>query len=74
MRHHHCGLLLHWLHHLSTQVPHSRRIIFGALQMNDDDTDSGGDFFFDLLQVLIALFVFILFIIVMGGFVWGLIA
>ena len=52
--------------------------------MNDDDTDSGGDFFFDLLQVLIAIFVFVLSIIVLGGFVagiavlmlliWGLIA
>ena len=43
--------------------------------MNDDnDTSAGGDFFFDLLQVLIAIFVFILFIIVMGGFVWALIA
>ena len=41
---------------------------------DDNDTDSGGDFFFDLLQVLIAIFVFILFIIVMGDFVWGLIA
>jgi len=41
--------------------------------MNDDDNDSG-DFFFDLLQVLIALFVFILIIAVMGGVVWGLIA
>jgi hypothetical protein len=74
VRHHYFGLLLHWLHHLPTQVPHSRRIVFGALQMNDDDTDSGGDFFFDLLQVLIALFVFILIIAVMGGVVWGLIA
>jgi len=42
--------------------------------MNDDDTDSGGDFFFDLMKTLIALFVFILFILVMGSFVWGLIA
>jgi len=42
--------------------------------MNDDDTDAGGDFFFDLLKVLIAILVFILFIVVMGGFVWGLIA
>lgn len=74
MRHHHCNLLLCWLFHLSTQVPHSRRIVFGALQMIDDDTDAGGDFFFDLMKVLIAIFVFILFIAVMGGFVWGLIA
>jgi len=42
--------------------------------MNNDDDDSGGDFFFDLMKTLIALFVFILFILVMGSFVWGLIA
>ena len=42
--------------------------------MNDDDTDAGGDFFFDLMKVLIALFVFILIVAVMGGVVWGLIA
>jgi hypothetical protein len=42
--------------------------------MNDDDTDAGGDFFFDLLKVLLALFVFILIVTVMGGIVWGLIA
>jgi hypothetical protein len=40
----------------------------------DDDTDAGGDFFFDLMKTLIALFVFILFVTVMGGIVWGLIA
>ncbi|CAB5238444.1 hypothetical protein UFOVP162_51 [uncultured Caudovirales phage] len=37
--------------------------------MNDDT-----DFFFDLITTLIAVFVFILFILVVGGFVWGLIA
>lgn len=42
--------------------------------MNDDDTDSGGDFFFDLVKTLIAIFVFILFIAVMGGIMWGIIA
>ncbi|CAB4121030.1 hypothetical protein UFOVP10_9 [uncultured Caudovirales phage] len=42
--------------------------------MIDDDTNSGGDFFFDLLQVLIAVFIFILFVAVMGCVVWGLIA
>jgi flagellar basal body-associated protein FliL len=42
--------------------------------MIDDDTDAGGDFFFDLMKVLIALFVFILIVAVMGGVVWGLIA
>ena len=41
--------------------------------MNDDDTDSGGDFFFDLIKTLIALFAFILFVSVMGTIVWGLI-
>jgi hypothetical protein len=40
--------------------------------MNDDDTDAGGDFFFDLMKVLIALLVFILIVSVMGGIVWGL--
>jgi hypothetical protein len=74
MRHHYCGLFLYWLHHLSTKVPYSCGIVFGALQMIDDDTDAGGDFFFDLLKVLLALFVFILFVTVMGGIVWGLIA
>lgn len=42
--------------------------------MNDDDTGSGGDFFFDLVKTLIAIFVFILFIAVMGGVMWGIIA
>ena len=40
--------------------------------MNDDDTDSGGDFFFDLMKTLVALLVFILFILVMGTIVGGL--
>jgi uncharacterized membrane protein len=42
--------------------------------MNDDDTDSGGDFFMDLMKTLIALFVFILFIVVMGSIVGGLLS
>lgn len=42
--------------------------------MNDDDTDSGADFFFDLMKTLIALFFFTLFLVVMGIVVWGLIA
>ena len=42
--------------------------------MNDDDTDSGGDFFFDLMKTLIALFVFILFIVVMGTVVGGILS
>jgi hypothetical protein len=39
----------------------------------DDDTDAGGDFFIDLMKTLIALFVFIFFVIVIGGVVWGLV-
>lgn len=42
------------------------------MEMNDNDTDSGGDFFFDLLKVLVALFFFCLCVAVIGGIVWGL--
>ena len=38
----------------------------------DDDTDAGGDFFLDLMKTLIALFVFILLVTVIGGVVWSL--
>jgi len=41
--------------------------------MNDDD-DSGGEFFFDLLKTLVALFVFILFLMVMGTIIGGLLS
>ena len=41
---------------------------------NDDDTDSGGDFFFDLIKTVIAMFFFGLFVSVIGGVVWGLVA
>jgi len=34
---------------------------------DDDDTDSGGDFFMDLMKTLVALFVFVIFLAVMGG-------
>jgi hypothetical protein len=42
--------------------------------MNDDDTDSGGDFFFDLIKTVVAMFFFGLFVSVIGGVVWGLVA
>ena len=42
--------------------------------MNDDDTDSGADFFFDLMKTLIAIFFFILFLLVMGTAVVGLLS
>jgi hypothetical protein len=40
--------------------------------MNDDDTDSGGDFFVDLLKTVIALLLFMIFVTVIGSIVWGL--
>ena len=40
--------------------------------MNDDDTDAGGDFFFDLMKTLVALLCFVLFLIAMGAIVGGL--
>ena len=40
----------------------------------EDDTDSGGDLFFDLVKTLIALFAFFLFIVVMGTIVGGLLS
>lgn len=42
--------------------------------MNNDDDDSSGDFFFDLLKTLVALFVFILFLMVMGTIIGGLLS
>jgi len=38
----------------------------------DDDTDSGGDFFIDLVKTMIAIFFFVLFVSVIGGVIWGL--
>jgi hypothetical protein len=40
--------------------------------MNDDDTDAGGDFFIDLVKTMIALFIFVLFVAVLGSLVWRL--
>lgn len=42
--------------------------------MNDDDTDIGADALFDLMKTLIALFFFILFLLVMGTVVVGLLS
>jgi hypothetical protein len=42
--------------------------------MNDDDTDSGGDFFFDLITTVVAIGFFVLFMGTIGIVVWGLIA
>jgi len=43
-------------------------------EMNDDDTDAGGDFFVDFIKTVIAIFFFVLFVSIIGSFVWGLIA
>jgi hypothetical protein len=40
----------------------------------DDDTDAGGDFFIDLVKTMIALFIFVLFVAVLGSLVWRLVA
>jgi hypothetical protein len=41
-------------------------------EMNDDDTDAGGDFFVDFIKTVIAIFFFVLFVAVIGSVVWGL--
>jgi len=46
---------------------------YGALQMNDDESDGGG-LFIALVKVVIAVFFFCLFMAVVAGIVWGLIA
>ena len=38
--------------------------------LDNDDTDAGGDMFFDFLKVVIAIFVFVLFVTALGGIVW----
>ena len=40
----------------------------------DDDTDSGGDFFIDMIKAIIAVFFFVLFMSVVASIMWGLIA
>ena len=42
--------------------------------MNDDDTDSGGDFFIDLMKTVIAIGFFVLFVSTIGAVLWELIA
>jgi hypothetical protein len=39
---------------------------------DEDDTDAGGDFFIDLVKTMIALFIFVLFVAVIGSLVWRL--
>jgi len=42
--------------------------------MNDDDTDSGGDFFVDMVKTVLAVGFFLLFVCTVGAVLWGLIA
>jgi hypothetical protein len=46
----------------------------GCGMNQDDDTDAGGDFFIDLVKTMIALFIFVLFVAVIGSLVWRLVA
>jgi hypothetical protein len=41
---------------------------------DDDDTDAGGDFFVDLVKTVVALLAFVLFLLVMGGAVVGILS
>jgi hypothetical protein len=42
--------------------------------MNDDDTDSGGDFFIDMVKTIIAVGFLLLFIVTVGAVVWRFVA
>jgi hypothetical protein len=42
--------------------------------MNDDDTDSGGDFFVDMLKTILAVGFFLLFVSTIGAVVWRFVA
>jgi hypothetical protein len=42
--------------------------------MSDDDADSGGEFFIDMVKTVVAILFFLLFVSVLGSVVWGLIA
>jgi hypothetical protein len=47
--------------------------VSGEGAMNDDDTDSGGDFFIDMVKTVLAVGFFILFVVTVGAVVWSLI-
>jgi hypothetical protein len=55
-------------------VPQHEIAFNGEMQMKDDETDAGGDFFFDLMKTVIALFCFVLSVSLICAVVWGLIA
>ena len=74
MRNRYSNFFLHWLHDVLPTLRPCFCHFYRALQMNDEETDAGGDFFIDFMKVVIALFFFVLFITVIGVVVWGLIA
>jgi hypothetical protein len=41
---------------------------------DDDDTDSGEDFFIDMVKTILAIGFFLLFIVTVGAVVWGFVA
>ena len=43
-------------------------------EMHDDDTDSGGDFFIDMVKTVLAVGFFLLFVVTVGAVVWGFVA
>jgi len=43
--------------------------LHGALQMNDED-DSGGGFFIDMVKTVLAIGFFLLFVVTIGAIVW----
>jgi len=42
--------------------------------MNDDDTDSGGDFFVDMVKTIIGVGFVVLLVVTVGAVVWGFVA
>jgi hypothetical protein len=42
--------------------------------MNDDDTDSGGDFFVDMVKTIIGVGFIVLLVVTFGAVVWGFVA
>jgi hypothetical protein len=67
------GIFLGWLRNLLPAMWQCVGNLHGAMQMNDED-DSGGGFFVDMIKTIIAIFFFVLFMSVVASIVWGLIA
>ena len=42
--------------------------------MNDDDTDSGGDFFIDMVKTVLAIGFFLLFVVTVVAVTWEFVA